>query len=80
MKEVAQLGLSAARHLRDEIYEVRVGVSSRSFRVLFAAEGLQKQVLLALCIFAKTTRRTPRNALEVARTRLLDWRRRRRVV
>ena len=57
MKEVLHEGLCAARHLRGEIFEIRAGGSTRSFRLLFAPEGRHKQVLLALSVFSKTTQR-----------------------
>lgn len=38
MKEVADFGLERARHLRGEIYEVRVSADRRIFRLLFAQE------------------------------------------
>lgn len=74
MKEVADRGLPAARHLRGEIYEVRADASTRSFRVLFSAEGRYSQVLLSLSAFEKRTQKTPPRELELAETRLRDWR------
>jgi hypothetical protein len=38
MKEVAEEGISAARHLRGDIYEVRAGGSNCIYRVLFSQE------------------------------------------
>lgn len=76
MRDVARVGLEEARHLRGDIYEVRAEGDRQSFRVLFAAEGRQGQVLLALEAFSKKTRRTPPCALELAERRLADWRRR----
>ncbi|NJM91070.1 MAG: type II toxin-antitoxin system RelE/ParE family toxin [Myxococcales bacterium] len=76
MSEVKRDGLLAARHLRGDIYEVRVGSSTRSFRVLFAAEGRYGQVFLSLSVFAKKTQRTPKREIKLAETRLMDWRRR----
>jgi phage-related protein len=76
MREVAVTGLTASRHLRGDIWEVRVTGENRAFRVLFAPEGRFGQVLLALEAFAKKTRKTPVSALEVAEKRLSDWRRR----
>jgi phage-related protein len=70
--------LEAARHLHGEIYEVRASTSTRSFRVLFASEGAQSQVLLSLVAFAKKTQRTPPKAIELAKQRLSDWRSRAR--
>ncbi len=74
MKEVAQRGRSAARHLRGEIYEVRAVAATRSFRVLFSAEGRTKHVLLSLSAFEKRTQKTPASELDLAESRLRDWR------
>ena len=48
MKEVRQEGTRAARHLTGDIYEVRADGERVIYRVLFAGEGRQSQVLLAL--------------------------------
>lgn len=76
MKEVAERGVVAARHLRGDVYEVRADAATRSFRVLFAAEGRHSQVLLSLSAFEKRTQRTPARELELAEDRLRDWRER----
>ncbi len=76
MKEVAELGLKAAKHLRREIYEVRADSATRTFRILFSAEGRFSQVLLSLVAFEKKTQKTPRRELELAERRLRDWRER----
>jgi len=76
MKEIARLGLVVAKHLRGDIYEVRADASTRSFRLLFSAEGKWSQVLLALSGFAKKTQKTPPRELDLAEARLGDWRRR----
>ncbi|HEV2953695.1 MAG TPA: type II toxin-antitoxin system RelE/ParE family toxin [Candidatus Dormibacteraeota bacterium] len=39
MREVAEAGLAAARHLRGDIYEVRVDAGEVAYRILFATEG-----------------------------------------
>lgn len=70
MKEVADVGLSAARHLREDLYEVR----ARNFRIPFAPEGQYGQVLLALEGFTKKTPKTPPHKIELALKRLADWR------
>jgi phage-related protein len=75
-KEVARDGLRAARHLRGDIYEVRAFCESRDFRILFSAEGRYGQVLLALVAFAKQTQRTPKREIDLAESRLKDWRNR----
>jgi phage-related protein len=59
MKEVAERGMRAAKHLRGDIYEVRADASSRAFRMLFSAEGRLGQVLLSLSGFTKKTQKTP---------------------
>ena len=74
MKEVAIEGLTAARHLRGDIYEVRAFAPNGSYRVLFAAEGKHGQVLLALEAISKKTQKTPTKTLELAERRLKDWR------
>jgi len=74
MKEVVERGLPAAKHLRGDIYEVRADASTRSFRLLFSAEGSYSQVLLSLSVFEKRTQKTPPRELELAETRLRDWR------
>jgi phage-related protein len=74
MREVAVRGLAAARHLRSDIYEVRADASTRSFRILFATEGRRGQVLLSLSAFEKRSQRIPRRELELAETRLREWR------
>ena len=74
MKDVAAEGLSVSRHLRGDIYEVRVDGDRQSYRVLFASEGARGQILLALEAFSKKTQRTPLATIEVAEKRLADWR------
>jgi hypothetical protein len=53
MKEVAVEGLRLARHLRGDIWEVRVQADRKAFRVLFSPEGRAQQVLLALEAFTR---------------------------
>jgi phage-related protein len=72
MKEISTVGLPAARHLRDDIYEVRAESERRSFRLLFAKET--KFILLALHGFAKKTQKTPARELDLVERRLRDWR------
>lgn len=74
MKEVRDEGLRAARHLVEDIYEVRVDGENRIYRVLFAAEGRYKQVLLALEAFTKKTQKTPPKTISLAKRRLSNWR------
>jgi phage-related protein len=76
MKDVREVGLVAARHLRGEIYEVRADGDRQTFRLLFALEGQRGQVLLALEGFSKKTQKTPPEKIRLAERRLADWRRR----
>jgi phage-related protein len=76
MEEVRDRGLRAARHLDGDIWEVRVDGDRVIYRILFAEEGNRGQVLLALDGFNKKTQKTPRAAIELAKRRLADWRRR----
>jgi phage-related protein len=74
LKDVQLSGLNAARHLREDIYEVRASGRQAIYRVLFAAEGAHDQVLLALSAFSKKTQKTPPAELALAERRLRDWR------
>lgn len=74
MKEVASEGLSYARHLRGEIYEVRAHGDRAAYRVLFAQEGRRGQVLLALEAIKKQSQKTPPRSIHLAERRLRDWR------
>lgn len=76
MLEVRDQGLRAARHLADDIWEVRVDGDRVIYRVLFAEEGSRDQVLLSLEAFKKKTQKTPPAAITLAKRRLADWRRR----
>ena len=76
MKEVAREGLRVARHLRGDIWEVRVEAENAAFRVLFSTEGRAQQVLLTLEAFSKRTQKTPARTIRLAEQRLADWRRR----
>lgn len=78
MAEVREQGLSAARHLRGEIYEVRAEGRNVAIRILFAQEGKKGRILLALEGFAKKTQKTPERLILLAERRLSDWRSRRR--
>jgi phage-related protein len=76
MKDVIARGLPSAKHLRGDIYEVRADAATRSFRLLFAAEGKYSQVLLSLSVFEKRTQKTPPRELDLVEDRLRDWRHR----
>ncbi len=76
MRLVIIEGLSAAGHLRGEIYEVRAAAGDAQYRILFVAEGHRDQILLALEAFTKKSRKTPPDRIALAERRLADWRRR----
>jgi phage-related protein len=76
MKDVVERGLPSAKHLRGDVYEVRADASTRSFRLLFSAEGTYSQVLLSLSVFEKRTQKTPPRELDLAESRLREWRHR----
>lgn len=76
MAEVRAVGLSAARHIRADTWEVRAEGERQTFRILFAPEGSSKHVLLALEGFSKKTQRTLPQMILRAERRLADWRRR----
>lgn len=73
MREVRKRGLRAARHLTNDIYEVRADGDRVVYRVLFAPQGSRKQVLLALEGFKKKTQETPPATIALAKRRLRDW-------
>lgn len=73
MREVRELGLVAARHVRGALYEVRADGDKQAFRILFAAVGRRRQVLLALAGFSKKSRGTPTAEIRLAEARLRDW-------
>ena len=72
MKDVAQNGLRAARHLRGEVYEVRAEAERQAFRILFARETTF--ILLSLSGFRKKRAKTPPDEILLAESRLADWR------
>jgi phage-related protein len=74
MGEVERTGVTAAKHVEGEIYEVKAEGDRQTFRVLFAQEGEHDQVLLALVGLSKKQQKLPREAIELARRRLKDWR------
>lgn len=74
MKDVRESGLRAARHLRRDIFEVRASHDGIAYRVLFANEGRKGRVLLALEAFDKKSQKTPQRFIDLAESRLKDWR------
>lgn len=74
MVEVRDLGMRAARHLDDEIWEVRADGDRVIYRILFAQEGTRGRILLALEGIKKKTQKTPPGTIALAKQRLADWR------
>lgn len=78
MSDVRMHGNVNAHHLQGEIYEVIASSRNKAFRILYASEGKEDQVLLALHAITKKTRAVPRQAIQLAERRLRDWRSRSR--
>ncbi len=76
MRIVRDDGLKAARHLREDVYELEAQGVDRSYRLLFSSEGAKGRVLLALVLLEKRTQRTPKHVIELALRRRADWRQR----
>ena len=76
MEYVRAHGISVARHVRHDIYEVRAIYNTKAYRILFACEGRFHHILLALDGFQKKTQQTPQAHMKLAEQRLADWRRR----
>lgn len=76
MKDVAEEGLAAAKHLQGhgDLYEVIVDGEDNDYRLLFCPEGRYNQVLLALHAFPKRSRQTPTQEIETAVRRRSMWR------
>ncbi len=76
MEHVRKEGTRVARHLRGDIYEMRVTHDNKAYRLLFASVGRFDHILLSLEGFQKKTQRTPLAKMELAERRLADWQRR----
>ena len=76
MEYVRIHGKSAARHLHQDIYEVRITYDTKAYRILFACEGYFNHILLSLEGFQKKTQQTPKKSIQLAEQRLANWRRR----
>lgn len=74
MEQVRKKGTAAARHVRDDIFEVRVFIDGVTYRVLFATEGFFNHVLLAVRAFNKKTQDLPDHEIDLALKRLREWR------
>jgi len=74
MDDVEDLGLQTSKRLRNEIREIDAGdpTQGTTYRLLFAVDGREGQILLGLVFFNKKTRRrlldtliSPRNASRI---------------
>lgn len=74
MAEVRREGRRAAKHLRGDVWEVKADYKGLAYRVLFAEEGDEGQVCLALELFSKKSQKTPPQTITLAERRLRDWR------
>lgn len=74
MNDVQEEGNQIAHHLRNGIYEIRCSGKNREYRILFSEEGKHNNILLALEGFPKKTRKVPNPEIDLAETRLKDWR------
>ncbi|MEO5964050.1 MAG: type II toxin-antitoxin system RelE/ParE family toxin [Candidatus Limnocylindrales bacterium] len=75
MDDVEELGASAASApVSDKIREIDAdGEHGTTFRLLFGKAGRNDQILLAVVVFEKKTRKTPKRFIELAERRLDDW-------
>ena len=74
MAEVRRVGRRAAKYLRGDVWEVKADHKGLAYRVLFAEEGDEGQVCLALELFSKKSQKTPQQTIALAERRLRDWR------
>lgn len=61
-------------HIAGDLHAVRVFLSGCTYRILYAREGAQDHILLALHAFQKKDRKLPLTARRLAERRLRDWR------
>ncbi|MGC8461624.1 MAG: type II toxin-antitoxin system RelE/ParE family toxin [Candidatus Dormibacteria bacterium] len=73
MRQIRDNGLQGARHLRGDLYEVRVPISDQGIRVLFAPQGKRSTVFLALVAYSKKSQQAPSRFIDLAESRLKEW-------
>jgi len=71
---VRQDGLRAARHLLEDIYEVEAHGIDHSYRLVFSSEGRKGRILLAVVLLEKSSQKTPKRIIDLARKRRDNWR------
>jgi phage-related protein len=76
MDEVVELGINkGSKPVQGDIREVDAeGPDGTTYRLLFARDGHQKQILLAVVLFEKRTQKTPKRQIDLAEKRLGEWR------
>lgn len=74
MAKIRVQGTSAARHLVEDLWEVRVDGHDVTHRILFTEEGSKARILLAIVGFTKKSPKTPPRIIKVALKRRDDWR------
>jgi phage-related protein len=74
MAEVQKRGIQAAKQIEGDLFEVKAEGDRQTFRILFSQEGKHDQVLLALVGLSKKQQKLPRDAINLAKSRLRDWR------
>jgi phage-related protein len=79
MDDVEDFGLQESKRLRNEIREIVAGdpTQGTAYRLLFAVDGRQGQILLGLVLFNKKTQKTLPRYIDLGEKRLADWRSRR---
>ena len=66
-----QLGMPYARHLRGQLWELRVSAGRARYRIIYSAHTGRRFILLHG--FVKKTRRTPRQELVIAERRMAEF-------
>jgi phage-related protein len=61
-------------HLGGDLHAIRVFLDRNTYRVIYAYEASHDQVLLALHCLQKKDRKLPRQAHDLAKKRLKEWR------
>lgn len=79
MDDASQRGKAAAgKKLRGEVWEVEAdGEHHVTYRLLFAEDGHDGQMLIGVVFLNKKTQKTPPKYIDLAEKRLADWRARR---
>jgi phage-related protein len=60
-------------HVRGRVHAVRVTVDGQEYRALYATVAPHDEILLAVRVLAKTTRKLPKQEIDLAFQRLRTW-------